>query len=200
VKTSILGAGFIISLGIIAACGRPPLESTSQVKFDIDLPKDDIDPVDVQELLLGFGGIVQEGVNRVSLADFAASINVQGSFKGILDEIVQSRDAYADVTCEGRRCQIVTLGKDFSFKLESVSIPVLGIPTVTLGKRVEIFAELSEDLQRFNACRISGLKVKSGFLTPNVDGLLIELGSGSLNTIKIDAGPGGAYPNDACRF
>ena len=31
-------------------------------------------------------------------------------------------------------------------------------------------------------------------------GLLIELGSGSLETIKIGAGPGGAYPNDGCRF
>jgi hypothetical protein len=153
-ESKVKASGFIISLGILASCGRPPIESRSEVKFDIDLPKDDIEPADVQNLLLGFDTFIQEGSNRVSLADFAATINVQGSFKAILDEIVKSRDALADMSCVGRRCQIVTLGKDFSFKLESVNIPVLGTPTV----------------------------------------------SGSLDTIKIDAGPGGAYPNESCRF
>jgi len=199
-KSSILGTILILSLGMLASCGQAPTKSTSEVKFDIDLPKDDIDPADIQKLLIGFGTFVQDGENKVSLDDFAASIDVQGSFKTILAEIVASRDTFADVNCVGRRCQIVTLGKDYSFKLESVNIPVLGTPTVTLGKRVEIFAELSEDLQRFNVCRINGLKVKTGFLTPNVDGLLIELVSDSLDTIKIDAGPGGAYPSDSCRF
>lgn len=198
-KPSMLAIGFLCASGILASCGKPPVQPSSEVKFDIDLPKDDIDPADIQKLLTGFGTFVQEGSNKVSLADFAASINVQGSFKTILDEIVRTRNTQADVTCVGRRCQIVTLGSDYSFKLESVNIPVLGTPTVMLGKRVEIFAELTEDLQRFNACRMSGLKVKTGFLTPNVDGLLIELAGDALNTIKIDAGPGGVYPNEGCR-
>ncbi len=198
-KNSMLAIGFMFASGILASCGQPLAEPSSEVKFDIDLPKDDIDPADIQKLLTGFGTFVQEGSNNVSLADFAASINVQGSFKTILDDIVRTRDTNADVSCVGRRCRIVTLGSEYSFKLETVNIPVLGTPTVTLGKRVEIFAELTEDLQRFNACRINGLKVKTGFLTPNVDGLLIELAGDTLNTIKIDAGPGGAYPNEGCR-
>jgi|GEM_PF-4564302 len=199
-KSSMLAIGLVLASGILASCGQPLAEPSSAVKFDIDLPKDDIDPADIQELLTGFGTFVQEGSNKVSLADFAASINVEGSFKTILAEIVATRESTADVDCVGRRCKIVTVGSNYSFKLDGVSIPVLGTPTVTLGKRVEIFAELSEDLQRFNACRISGLKVKTGFLTPNVDGLLIEVTGDALNTIKIDAGPGGTYPNETCRF
>lgn len=194
ILASVLGSSLVL-LG----CGGAADTPTSEVKFNIDVPKDNIDPADIAELLSGLGSFVQEGSRAVALADVVERINVSGSFKTTLQQIVESRDKDATVTCTGRKCLVVSNGQKFNFKLEGVSIPVLGTPSISLSQRIELQLELSADEQHFNACRISGMKVNTGILSPNVDGALIKLENGQLNTLKIDAGPGGDYPNTSCQ-
>lgn len=196
-SSRVLCLAFVLPL--FSACGPLPAEPTSELKVDFDIPKDDIDPADIEELLGGIGSFVQQGSHLVTLTDLVERINVEGGFKSTLLDIVATRDKQASVDCTGRKCRIITTGRDFTFKLDSVSIPVLGSPTIMLERRIEIFAELSEDEQRFNACSITGVKVKTGFLTPNVDGTLIELDGNQIKTLSIDAGPAGNYPNRSCQ-
>lgn len=187
---------------ILAACGRPIPEQTSAQHLDINVPTDEIDPEDIQDLTGTLEPFVVEGKSVVSFQDIAARLNVTGDFKPLFDQLVASRDDQIEVECQGRKCVAKSSGKDFSFK-PPVTLPVIGAPTISLAKEITIFAELSSDKSRLEVCRIDGVRVKVGIFTQNVDGALIEtVGEGpdlTVKTLKLDAGVGGSYPSASCQ-
>lgn len=194
-------ASLTLTAGLLSlnACGRmeSPAEN-STVKFDIDVDKSSVNPLIIKELLIGLGGFVHEGRNSVPLADVLGKVTIQGGFKQTLDKIVSSRDEFTDVTCVGRKCHVISLGDEFSFVLEGVKIPVLGTPTLQLAKRIEIDAVFSEDGQKLEACKMVGIKAKTGILTSAAEGALIEVVGDVLKTLKVDVGAAGTYPNNSC--
>lgn len=195
-----------VALGLCVASlylgGAALPQSEEDLRINIDIPKDDVEVADIEKLISGLNAFVSEGKTRVKLADVVAALQVDegSSLKQILEDIVASREELADLDCSGRVCKVTTFGNELTFKLESINIPVLGVPVVTLGKRVDLFLEVSEDLNRLESCRIQGVKAKTGILNNNVDGFLIEKTDSEVTTLKIDAGIGGDYPKNNCRF
>lgn len=195
-------AGISVLVGLLAtsACGRLERvpEPTSTVKFDIDVDKNSVDPKNIKGLLAGLAGFVKEGTGKVTLGDLLATIENDGVFKRTLTKIVATREVQADVTCAGRNCHVISKGQEFSFVLEGVKIPVLGTPTVQLSKQIDLYATISEDGQSIDACKILGIKAKTGILTNAVNGAAIAVDADVLKTLKVGVGAGGTYPNTSC--
>ncbi len=185
-----------LSLSSLAA--RAETAAEVQDRINIDIPKDEVTPEEIDQLLGAIAPFIQEGVHKVPLADVASKIQIDGDFKDILAKILPSREALADVSCVGRRCLVQSLGNEFTFRLESINIPVLGVPVVTLAKQIDMVLDLNEDLTRFEICRIEGVKAKVGAVNNRVDGALIEKDADTVKTLKIDVGVGRDYPKKDC--
>ena len=132
------------------------------------------------------------------LVDLVAKIGVDDEMKKIFAEILPTREPLAQTNCRGRRCWVRSLGNEHTFRIESIDIPVLGSPIITLGKQIDLILELSEDLSRLEVCRIEGIKAKTGAVNNRVDGLLIEKQGALIKTLRIDVGAGGDYPIKDC--
>lgn len=206
-----------------AACGRPEPSPESQVKIDIQIPQDDINPDDISRVLNAADGFVVEGVQEIDIRALAAKVEVSGDFKPVFDNLIASRDPIATLECRSRKCKLVSTGRDFSFKAEGITVPVIGTPTLMLTKKIDVYFELTENRNRLEACRIDGLKVKAGLFVQNVEGALVEVedldeaggpallgteevgedpekpeSSKRIKNLKVDAGTGGSYPSTAC--
>ncbi len=161
---------------IIGACGRAPLvQETSKQHVDIEVPQKDVDPKIISDILNTLDGFVIEGPQMIDIQALTKSLTVTGEFKEIFEGLIASRDPTASIECLSRKCKIVSTGRDYSFKAESIAVPVLGSPTIMLTKKINIYFELSETRDRLEICRIDGLKVKAGMFVQNLEGGLIEV-------------------------
>jgi hypothetical protein len=182
----------------ILAESTPERETPLEERINIDIPKDEIEAAEIDQLLGAIAPYVQDGAQKVPLADVAAKIEIDGDFKEILNQIIPTRETFANVSCKARRCSVSSIGNEFTFRIESINIPILGVPVVTLGKEIDLILELSEDLTRFEICRIEGIKARVGAVNNRVDGALIEKEGELIKTLKIDVGVGGDYPKKDC--
>lgn len=169
-------------------------------RVNVNIPTDTVTVEQAQELLNVFSSSIVEGKTEIVLADELAKVNVPAEYKTLVDKIVASRDTSAFVECSGRKCKITSSGKALDFKIDGVKIPVLGTPSVSLGKSLEIYTKVAEDGQRAEVCKIIGIAVKVGFVKPAVEGALIEIADGKIKTLLVDAGAGGSYPSNDCDF
>ncbi|MBC7533711.1 MAG: hypothetical protein H7318_19260 [Oligoflexus sp.] len=169
-------------------------------RLNINIPTNLMTVEQAQQLLDFFSSSITEGKKEIVLADELAKVDVPAEYKSLVDKIVASRDPSASVECTDRKCKIESAGKALDFKIDGVSIPVLGTPSVSLGKKLEIYTRVSEDGQRAEVCKIVGIAVKVGFLKPAVEGALIEMEDGKMKNFLVDASGGGSYPSNDCDF
>ncbi len=195
-----------VALGLTLASGHASAEihiasdNPVQDRLNIDIPTKDITAEDVSGIIQGFASFIKEGHTDVPITQVSSSIKVPAEFEAVLQKLIASRDATAGVDCIGRKCVITSTGQATNFKVDGVSIPVLGTPNIYVEKTVEIYAEVAADETKAEICRINGLSVKAGLIKSTVDGMLVQLDGDAVKTFRVDAGAGGDYPNDNCRW
>ncbi len=194
-----VGMALGLSLGLWGQA-RAQASGPIRDRINIDIPKDQIEPTDIDQLFQALNPFFQEGKNKVALGDIAAELKIEGPLKEVVDRILPTREADAELDCVGRRCHLISYGEVSSVRLDTLNIPILGVPVVTLGKQIDIYLELDEQLARLEACRIEGVTVKVGVAQNRLDGFVIERTADGLKTLKIDVGPGGDYPKKDCAF
>ena len=193
-------AGFLIHSSAYAVIAIGADEGVVTDRINIDLPTDDYTYEEAQEFIDSFADWVKEGEQTITFADILDGVPVPGKFQALLTKIVESRDPTAKMLCHQRRCKITSLGKGITFKVDGVSVPILGTPSVTLGNAIEIYAQLDETRQTLEFCRIEGIKVKVGFFNTAVEGGILALENEAIKTLRVDAGVGGDYPTANCDF
>lgn len=197
-------ASSIFGLSLVASSARAEIRigGTDEVqnRLNINIPTDQVTVEQAQQLLGLFSSSIVEGKTEIVLADELAKIDIPAEFKALVDKVVASRDPSAFVECAGRSCKITSSGKALDFKVDGVSLPVLGTPSISLGQSIEIYTRVSDDSQRAEICKIVGVAVKVGILKPALDGALIEIADGKIKTLLVDAGSGGSYPTHDCDF
>ncbi len=197
-------ASGIFGLSLLAGAAHSEIQvntpSKAQDRVNINIPTDKVTVEDATTFINFLSATIHEGTNEVLLADALANVEVPPEFKPLVDKILASRDALATVECSGRKCKITSKGQALDFKIDGLTLPVLGTPAVSLSKTITVYAQVAEDNQKAELCRIDGVAVKVSILKPNVDGGLIEIENGAIKTLMIDAGAGGSYPSKACDF
>lgn len=193
--------GFCLGLSaslFLASCGSS--EQVSQPKVNIDIPTEDLPQDVVEQIISDLAELsVEGGLAEVAFEDILAVLPEIDVIAPYVDLIVNSRDPMVKVQCQDLKCVAVSTGEKLSFKLEDVDIPVLGKPTVVIEKNLRFEYRFLEDLSGVEVCKIEGLKARSGFISQNVDGLILDiLPEGGFKSALVDVGLGGDYPSKNC--
>jgi hypothetical protein len=186
----------------MVSCGRQPVpEQTSTPHFDIDLPKDEVPSDNLRAFMDDLSALAINQISEVTVAEMVEIARLPEEFAPYIDLVLAKRNEMVSMQCEGLKCQAVNSGESFEFTIEEVDVPVLGKPKVTVGETVTFNYRFNEELQVLEACRIKGIKVKSGFLKPALDGAYVELDINDVvQELKADVSVGGSYPSKDCDF
>lgn len=202
-RTSLMFVSMLSCSLMATACGPNPADSDqSSPRIDIDVPTENI-PADVlKNVIWDLADMSLKGEKvEVSFADFLAKVPLPADFEPYADLILDSRDEMMEIECQGFSCVGSSSGRDIQFKLDNVDIPILGNPTILLSPSIKVNYRFNEDLSLLELCRISGIRVRSGLITQNVDGAKIVMGKDDqVESIKVDVGFAGSYPINSCDF
>ncbi|MES2746426.1 MAG: hypothetical protein V4655_13425 [Bdellovibrionota bacterium] len=193
-------AGVLLSSSAFAVIHIGGQEGEVNPRFNIDIPTDSFTRDQAIEVINTLAKTIKEGETKVVFADVLSEIKIPGEFQSLVQKIVDSRDESATVLCEGRKCKITSSGEAMTFKVDGVTLPVVGTPSVSLGKAINIFAQVSEDGQSLEVCRMEGINIKIGFINTPIEGAKLEVDSEAVKTLRVDAGGGGDYPTANCDF
>ena len=188
------------TLFFLASCGTPPPASTP--KITIDFPPPPVDKVDnLTQVIKDLKTLTTDPKTTLTTDVFFTMLRIPEEIEPYVKIIKDSREKTIEITCDasGLRCVGRSLGNKKEFKIETISIPVLGKPWVKLAETIEVYFSISEDHQRAEICRLNGVKVRVKFVSQNIDGaLLVFHPEKGVDTLKLDVGPGGDYPHEGC--
>jgi hypothetical protein len=202
----------IISFLAIQMVGCGFIEGTSQQSvvqntenpknplIDIDIPKDQTTPEQLQRVGLGLRKALKEGTEQVPLKHIVDMLELQGPVLDVIPGILESHPGPITVTCRGLICNGTSSGKAHSFVADFINIPIFGTPTVYLEPSITMELTLSADGQSLEICKITGIHAKASNLGGNIDGFIFKIKDQEIETLKIDVGFGGRYPNDRCKI
>lgn len=183
----------------VAGCGsRHPAEATSEIKYDIDIPKNYITAQELQNIALGVASTLQEGENQVTLAEIFASMKLQGPITKIIPGILEAHPNPLTVFCKGQKCAGFSNGKSHNFILDWVNLPLYGNPNLTLASHAEMELKISSDGRNFEICKIVGLSARVLGINVPIDGSHFELEGDGIKQLMFDLGAGGTYSNSNC--
>lgn len=196
--TSIVACSFTLM-----ACGPMPAEhELSQARIDIDVPLEDIEGEIVKDLIEQLADLsLRGGKTQVSLDEIASMFPVPDDFAQYVDLVLDGRNEIVDVECRELRCVASSTGRRTQFRVDDVNIPILGSPTIIIEPTVRINYRFNEELTVLEACRISGIRARTGLITQNVDGAFVAVDdNGDPAKIFVDVGVSGSYPSQDCDF
>ncbi|SMF11858.1 hypothetical protein [Pseudobacteriovorax antillogorgiicola] len=186
-KALLLATG--VTSVLLASCGSPQV---SEPKINIDVPKDAISYDYASSLTDALDGLLVQGKTQFTLDDLIATLPLpDGVSPEDIEPYLEKRNQELEIECQGRKCKLSNDGEAFEVKVDSA--------TILIGKTIEASIKLSEDNKELEICRISGVRARVG-VTQNVDGGILKLGNGSIDTFKIDVGIFGSYPSRSCDF
>lgn len=169
-------------------------------RLNINIPTDQVTVEQATSLIDFFASSIVEGKTEVVLADELAKVEIPAEYQALVNKVVASRNPSAFVECLGRQCKITSSGSALDFKIDGVTLPVVGTPSVSLSKEIAIYTQVSEDGLSAEICRLEGVAVKVGFIKSAVEGALISVEDGAIKSFFVDAGIGGSYPTNNCNF
>jgi len=175
-------------------------EDEAHQRININIPTDKVTLEDATTLLNFLSNSIREGQSEVNLADALSNVEIPEGYKGLVDKVLASRDPLALVECSGRSCKISSTGRALDFKIDGVSLPVVGVPQVFLSKDINIYARVADDNLSAEICRIEGIAFKISFIKSPLDGAALAIEDGAVKTLLIDAGIGGTFPTNTCDF
>lgn len=196
----------LLALALVShSCGIPETQDSSDLNITIDVPLEQEDAADVKHVLDKLQRLTSNSKTALSAREFFQILDLPDGFKTYEEQIINSRDQDINITCDniGERCIGVSDGQKLNFTLSDISIPILGNPDVKLATRIQVEFKINSKASLAEVCRIEGIKVKSGFISQNVDGLIVSLTENdnpAIKEFKADVGIGGKYPSNDCRF
>jgi hypothetical protein len=193
-------AGAFLSTSAFAVIHIRGEEGKVTERTNIDIPTDTFTYEQASEVINGFADWVKEGKTEVVFSDILKEVRVPGDFQKIVQKVVDSRAESATVLCHDQKCKITSPGTPITFKVDGVDLPIVGTPSITLAKTINIYTRVSENRQTLEICRIEGVNIKVSILNPTLDGAIIEVENGAVKNIRVDAGSGGDYPTQDCDF
>ena len=187
----LLGFGFVM-----AGCG--PLEETSsKAKVDLPIPIE-TDKVDKIKSAIGkVTGVVDEDNKEVSFADFLYRFDIPEKYLPYVDKMIENRDEFFSLDCEGRYCKSFSHGQPVNFKIKGMKIPGLGSPNVLISDVITINFRINKEATMLEVCEIKGIKVQQGLVHVNIDGFLASIEDEKPRVVA-DVGPSGSYPSKDC--
>lgn len=177
-----------------------PVTAKTNVKpyFDIEIPKEDVSVSDFIKIMDGLSFMSIEGPTNPTISllleNMDISFDPEKTVGQVITAVVESRDEVGEMLCNTERCTATFTGRKVRMKLDGVSLPGLGQADLIIENTVQIDYIIPQDSGRLELCKLQGLKLKAGFLTQNIDGLLIELDGDSVAKAFLDVGTGGSYP------
>lgn len=192
---------FVKNIILVTACfSMQPVTAKTIVQpyFDVEIPKEDISVSDFNKIMDGLSFMSIEGQTTPTvsllLENMDISFDPEKTAGKVITAIVDSRDEIGEMLCNTERCTAKFTGQKVRMKLDGISLPGLGQADLIIENTVQIDYIIPNDSGRLELCKLQGLKLKAGFLTQNVDGLLIELDGDSVVKSFLDVGTGGTYP------
>lgn len=172
-----------------------------QPYFDVEIPKEDVSVSDFTKIMNGLSFMSIEGQTEPTISLLMENMDIafdpESTTGQVINAVVGSRDEVGQMDCNEDRCTAKFTGQRVRTTLRGISFPGLGQADLIVENMVQIDYIIPKDSGKLELCKLQGLKLKAGFLTQNVDGLLIELNGDDVVKAFLDVGTGGSYPQ-AC--